>query len=60
VTNQVTDFQAGRKIRLLAVNSVARIRAAPDIPTTAEAGLPGMISQTSTLRSLQPKRPTTS
>jgi tripartite-type tricarboxylate transporter receptor subunit TctC len=46
VTNQVTDFQAGRKIRLLAVNSVARIRAAPDIPTTAEAGLPDMISQT--------------
>jgi tripartite-type tricarboxylate transporter receptor subunit TctC len=46
VTNQVTDFQAARKIRLLAVNSAARVRAAPDIPTTAEAGLAGMISQT--------------
>jgi len=46
VTSQITDFQAAGKIRLLAVNSAARIRSAPDIPTTAEAGLPGMISQT--------------
>jgi len=46
VTSQITDFQAAGKIRLLAVNSAARIRSAPDIPTAAEAGLPGMISQT--------------
>jgi len=46
VTSQITDFQAAGKIRLLAVNSAERIRSAPDIPTTAEAGLPGMISQT--------------
>jgi tripartite-type tricarboxylate transporter receptor subunit TctC len=46
VTNQITDFHAGQKIRLLAVNAAARIKSAPDIPTTAEAGLPGMISQT--------------
>jgi tripartite-type tricarboxylate transporter receptor subunit TctC len=46
VTNQITDFHAAGKIRLLAVNSSSRIRSAPDIPTTAEAGLPGMISQT--------------
>jgi tripartite-type tricarboxylate transporter receptor subunit TctC len=46
VTNQITEFHAAGKIRLLAVNSATRIRSAPDIPTTAEAGLPGMISQT--------------
>jgi tripartite-type tricarboxylate transporter receptor subunit TctC len=28
------------------VNSASRIRSAPDTPTTAEAGLPGMLSQT--------------
>jgi tripartite-type tricarboxylate transporter receptor subunit TctC len=46
VTNQITDFHAAGKIRLLAVNSGSRLRSAPDIPTTAEAGLPGMLSQT--------------
>jgi tripartite-type tricarboxylate transporter receptor subunit TctC len=46
VTNQITDFYAAGKIRLLAVNSTSRLRSAPDIPTTAEAGLSGMISQT--------------
>jgi len=46
VTDQITGFHAAGKIRLLAVNSAQRLRSAPDIPTTAEAGLPGMISQT--------------
>lgn len=46
VTNQITDFHEAGKIRLLAVNSASRIRSAPDTPTTAEAGLPGMLSQT--------------
>jgi tripartite-type tricarboxylate transporter receptor subunit TctC len=46
VTNQITDFHAAGKIRLLAINSAARIKSASGIPTTAEAGLPGMISQT--------------
>jgi tripartite-type tricarboxylate transporter receptor subunit TctC len=46
VTNQVVDFHVAQKIRLLAVNSAARIKSAPDIPTASEAGLPGMISQT--------------
>jgi tripartite-type tricarboxylate transporter receptor subunit TctC len=46
VTNQITDFHAAGKIRLLAVNSASRLRSAPDIPTSAEAGLPGMLSQT--------------
>jgi tripartite-type tricarboxylate transporter receptor subunit TctC len=46
VTSQVLDFHAAQKIRLLAVNSAARINSALDIPTASEAGLPGMISQT--------------
>src|SRR4029077_11928301 len=46
VTNPITDFNATGKIRLLGVNSNTRIRCAPGIPTTAEAGLTGMISQT--------------
>ena len=32
------------KVRVLAVTSSARIKAAPDIPTAVEAGLPGMIA----------------
>src|SRR3954466_13050505 len=43
VTSQVLDFHAAQKIRLLAVNSAARINSALDIPTASEAGLPGMI-----------------
>ena len=31
-------------MRILAVNAAARIKAAPDIPTAIEAGLPGMIA----------------
>jgi tripartite-type tricarboxylate transporter receptor subunit TctC len=46
VTSQVLDFHAAQKIRLLAVNSSARINSALNIPTASEAGLPGMISQT--------------
>lgn len=47
VTSQVADFHVQNKIRLLAVNSKARSKTVPDVPTTAEAGLPGMVSQTS-------------
>ena len=32
------------KVRILAVTSAAQIKAAPDIPTAIEAGLPGMIA----------------
>ena len=31
-------------MRILAVNAASRIKAAPDIPTSIEAGLPGMIA----------------
>src|SRR5262249_19916048 len=38
------EFPRAGKVRILAVNATARIRAAPEIPTAAEAGLPGMIA----------------
>jgi tripartite-type tricarboxylate transporter receptor subunit TctC len=38
------EFHRAGKVRILAVNAVERIKAAPDIPTAVEAGLPGMIA----------------
>jgi tripartite-type tricarboxylate transporter receptor subunit TctC len=38
------DFHRAGKVRILAVAAETRLRAAPDIPTTAEAGLPGMVA----------------
>src|SRR5256886_12252728 len=38
------EFHRAGKVRILAVNATARIRAAPEIPTAAEAGLPGMVA----------------
>jgi tripartite-type tricarboxylate transporter receptor subunit TctC len=38
------EFHRAGKVRILAVNATARIRAAPEIPTAAEAGLSGMIA----------------
>jgi tripartite-type tricarboxylate transporter receptor subunit TctC len=32
------------RVRILAINATTRIKAAPDIPTAAEAGLPGMVA----------------
>jgi len=40
-TSVVGRHRAGR-LRILAVNSEARVRAAPDIPTAIESGLPGL------------------
>jgi tripartite-type tricarboxylate transporter receptor subunit TctC len=37
-------FHRAGKVRILAVASDERLKIAPDIPTTAEAGLPGMIA----------------
>jgi tripartite-type tricarboxylate transporter receptor subunit TctC len=45
VTGQVLDLNASGKLRLLAVTTPKRLAAAPDIPTTQEAGLDGMIAQ---------------
>jgi tripartite-type tricarboxylate transporter receptor subunit TctC len=44
VGGPLIDFHRAGKVRILAVNAVARIKAAPDIPTAIEAGLPGMIA----------------
>jgi tripartite-type tricarboxylate transporter receptor subunit TctC len=43
VTGQVLEFHRSGKLRLLAVSSPKRLAAAPEIPTAAEAGLPGLI-----------------
>ena len=46
ITAQVVALHRSGKIRILAVNAPARLGAAPDIPTAAEAGLPNFVSQT--------------
>ena len=38
------DLHRAGKVRILAVAATARIKAAPDIPTAIEAGLPGMVA----------------
>jgi len=43
VTQQVIEFQRTGKMRVLAVTSPARLTAAPELPTAAELGLPGMV-----------------
>jgi tripartite-type tricarboxylate transporter receptor subunit TctC len=45
ITGQVLQLHRTGKIRILAVNSAERLKAAPEIPTAAEQGLPGMIGQ---------------
>jgi tripartite-type tricarboxylate transporter receptor subunit TctC len=44
VGGPLLEFHRAGKIRILAINSAARIKAAPDIPTATEAGLPGMVA----------------
>jgi tripartite-type tricarboxylate transporter receptor subunit TctC len=45
VTNHMLDLHRSGKVRMLAVTSPGRLTAAPDIPTTVESGLSGMIAQ---------------
>jgi tripartite-type tricarboxylate transporter receptor subunit TctC len=45
-TAQILELNRAGKVRILSVNSAQRIKAAPEIPTSSEAGLPGMIAQT--------------
>jgi tripartite-type tricarboxylate transporter receptor subunit TctC len=45
-TAQILDLHRAGKLRILSVNSQTRVRSAPDIPTSIEAGLPGMLAQT--------------
>jgi tripartite-type tricarboxylate transporter receptor subunit TctC len=43
VTQQVIEFHGTGRMRVLAVTSPARLTAAPELPTAAELGLPGMV-----------------
>jgi tripartite-type tricarboxylate transporter receptor subunit TctC len=43
VTGQVLEFHRSGKLRILAVTSPTRLIAAPELPTAAEQGFPGMI-----------------
>jgi tripartite-type tricarboxylate transporter receptor subunit TctC len=45
-TAQILELHRAGKVRILSVNSSDRLKAAPDIPTSIEAGLPGMVAQT--------------
>ena len=42
VTGQVLEFHRSGKMRVLAVTSPTRLTAAPELPTAAELGFPGM------------------
>jgi tripartite-type tricarboxylate transporter receptor subunit TctC len=42
VTGQVLEFHRSGKMRVLAVTSPTPLVAAPDLPTAAELGFPGM------------------
>ncbi len=44
ITGQVLEFHRTGKMRVLAVMSPARLVGAPELPTAAEVGLPGLIS----------------
>jgi tripartite-type tricarboxylate transporter receptor subunit TctC len=44
-TAQILELNRTGRVRILAVNAAARIKGAPDIPTSTEAGVPGMIAQ---------------
>ena len=45
VTGQLLELHNSGKIRILAVTSPQRLKAAREIPTAIEAGVPGMIAQ---------------
>ncbi len=43
VTPQIIELHRSGRARMLAVLGAARLKAAPDIPTAAEAGMPGLV-----------------
>jgi tripartite-type tricarboxylate transporter receptor subunit TctC len=45
-TAQILELHRAGKVRILSVNAQSRIKSAPEIPTSIEAGLPGMVAQT--------------
>jgi tripartite-type tricarboxylate transporter receptor subunit TctC len=44
VGGPLLQFHAQGKVRILAIAATKRLKAAPDVPTAEEAGLPGMIA----------------
>jgi tripartite-type tricarboxylate transporter receptor subunit TctC len=44
VGGPLLEFHRSGRVRILAVAATARMKAAPDIPTAIEAGLPGMVA----------------
>jgi tripartite-type tricarboxylate transporter receptor subunit TctC len=45
VSGQVIELHRSGKLRMLAVTPPKRVPAAPEIPTAAEAGLPGLVTE---------------
>jgi tripartite-type tricarboxylate transporter receptor subunit TctC len=45
-TGQIPQLNDAGKLRLLSVNSLQRLDVLPDVPTSTEAGLQGMVAQT--------------
>jgi tripartite-type tricarboxylate transporter receptor subunit TctC len=45
ISGQILNFHTGGKIRVVAVNAKERLKAAPDIPTAIEQGVPDMVGQ---------------
>ena len=45
MTSQVLEFHRTGKLRLLAITNPTRLTIAPDIPTAAESGVPGLVVQ---------------
>jgi tripartite-type tricarboxylate transporter receptor subunit TctC len=43
VTSQLLDLHRSNKVRILAVTSASRLKAAADIPTALEAGVPNLV-----------------
>ena len=47
LTAQYLELQRAGKVRIISVNSQARLKGAADLPTSIESGLPNMVAQTS-------------
>jgi tripartite-type tricarboxylate transporter receptor subunit TctC len=45
INGQLLQFHQAGKIRILAINSKQRLKAAPDIPTAIEQGVPDMVGE---------------
>jgi tripartite-type tricarboxylate transporter receptor subunit TctC len=57
INGQLLQLHRAGRVRILAVTSAHRLRGAPEIPTTVEAGLPDMIADVFTTLMLPAKTP---